>query len=65
MTKDELSDWEQRCGFRTQAEAAAALGVPLRTYQGWHLGRQQLVVVDALLRSLCPRIERERVTLPA
>ena len=41
MTGDlrhDLSSWRARLGL-TQAEAAAALDVPLRTFQGWEMGR--------------------------
>ena len=42
-----LSRWRARLEM-TQADAANLLGVPLRTYQGWELGR---------------RIERERILI--
>jgi hypothetical protein len=65
MTRDDLIAWETRCGFATQAEAAAALGVSLRTYQGWHLGRARAAVTDALLTRLCTHIESTRITQDA
>ena len=34
----ELKAWRERLGI-TQARAASVLDVPIRTYQGWELGR--------------------------
>ena len=62
MTRDELIAWEKRCGFAKHREAAVALGVPVRTYEGWIAGKPMIALADGLLRQLCPRIERERTT---
>ena len=62
MTKEDLIAWETRCGFSNHREAAAALGVQIRTYEGWMAGKRMISVADGLLRQLCPRIEKEKNT---
>jgi len=65
VTKDDLIAWEMRCHFTGHREAAIALGVPIRTYEGWIAGKRMTTLADGMLRQLWPRIEKERITLPA
>lgn len=47
MTSEQLKAWRTRRGW-TQAEAAAALHVPLRTYEGWERRFRPHHALDAL-----------------
>lgn len=53
---DELQKWRRRMGF-TQKQAATALGMSVRTYQGWELGRRRthVDVIRLLMRKTKPR----------
>jgi hypothetical protein len=49
MTADELKSWQARCGFRRDAEAAAALGVAISTYRRMRNGRSAIKQPTRLL----------------
>jgi transcriptional regulator with XRE-family HTH domain len=49
MTADELRAWQARCGFRRDAEAAAALGVAISTYRRMRNGRSAIKPPTRLL----------------
>ena len=51
----ELAAWRARLGF-TQAEAAERLGINLRTYEGWEIGRHAPSTGE-VLRIAMKRIE--------
>lgn len=40
LKPNELKEWRKHLGF-TQKDAAKHFRVPLRTYQGWELGRRK------------------------
>lgn len=43
MTKDELRAWRERCGFRTRAEAAAALAISVDHLDGMVCGSRKIM----------------------
>ena len=49
MTADELRAWQARCGFRRDADAAAALGVAVSTYRRMRSGRSAIKQPTRLL----------------
>lgn len=55
MTCAELRDWRRRLGL-TQAEAAAVLHTPMRTYQSWEGATQPPGVAEVA----CELLEKRR-----
>jgi hypothetical protein len=49
MTADELRAWQARCGFRRDAEAAAALGIGISTYRRMRNGHSPVKQPTRLL----------------
>jgi hypothetical protein len=49
MTADELRAWQARCGFRRDAEAAAALGIAVSTFRRMRTGRSPIKEPTRLL----------------
>jgi hypothetical protein len=49
MNADELREWQHRCGFRHDAEAASALGVAVSTYRRMRTGRSPIKEPTRLL----------------
>jgi DNA-binding transcriptional regulator YiaG len=45
--RDDLKAWRARVGL-TQSEAAARLGVNLRTYEAWEMGRHSPSTADVV-----------------
>src|SRR6266705_4713904 len=49
MTPTELRAWQKRCGLRTHAEAAKALGIAVSTYRQKRTGRASITKQTELL----------------
>lgn len=52
MTKDELRAWRDRCGFKTRAEAAAALAISIDHLDGMICGSRKIMPWTARTMSL-------------
>ena len=55
MTPAALKTWRASLGL-TQAGAAAALGVPRRSYEGWEVGKP--CILPGLLALACAAVSR-------
>jgi len=49
MAPEELVAWQRRCGFRTDAEAAAKLGIAVGTYRQKRTGRASITKQTEIL----------------
>lgn len=52
MTKDDLRAWRDRCGFKTRAEAAAALAISIDHLDGMICGSRKIMPWTARTMSL-------------
>ena len=52
MTGEELREWRKVAGYKTQADAADALGTPVRTYQRWERAKEVDRVVELATQAL-------------
>lgn len=61
-TGEAIRAWRDRMGFKTQADAATALGVAFETYRSYEPGRSGRArrAVPAYISRLCEALENQR-----
>ena len=60
MSENNLRQWRNSMGYKTQAEAAAALGVPVRTYQRWERAPSVDRLVQLATQALTARAQWDK-----
>lgn len=60
MNGNDLREWRKSMGYKRQADAAEALGVPARTYQRWERAERLDRILELATHALTARAQWER-----